>query len=129
MMHFIVIDDDIHFNVLSKLILQRMFLGVDVQVFSNPIKAINYILSFRAFKVPCIIMLDIEMPEMNGWDVLSQIDELRIHTGFNAKVVMISSTIDSDEIRKANTDKRVAGFIQKPLTQVKLIQVVQPLLK
>ena len=63
-----------------------------------------------------IILLDIRMPGLTGWAVL---DQLAIHTDQikkNFRVYMLSSSIDPRDIEKANENKLVTGYFEKPLT-------------
>ncbi len=71
---------------------------------------------------PDIIILDIILPDANGLDLLESILIARPQT----KVVVCSS-IGQDQIIKKATDLGAQGFIQKPFTPEKVLEVLQGL--
>ena len=63
--------------------------------------------------LPSVVMLDINMPKMNGIELLTEIrkdSELRHLNVF----IMTTSTIDRDRLAAAHL--KVSGYIEKPLT-------------
>jgi two-component system chemotaxis response regulator CheY len=71
---------------------------------------------------PDIILLDIILPDANGLDLLESILKARPQ----AKVVVCSS-IGQEAIIKKAVDNGAKGFIQKPFTPEKVIEVLQSL--
>ena len=71
---------------------------------------------------PELILLDINMPVMDGWEFLEKFSELP----FSEKipVVMLTSSINPDDIEKAKSHPLVKGFLSKPLNQEKLDEVL-----
>ena len=63
-----------------------------------------------------LIFLDINMPVMNGWDFLGVFEEKYQHLFGKVKIVILSSSIDTEDIIKSRQYKTVSNFISKPLT-------------
>ena len=63
-------------------------------------------------------MLDLNMPVMGGWEFLDLFSKNDYPVIFkNCKVIVLSSTIDPDDIKKARTYPMVHDFLSKPITK------------
>ena len=65
-----------------------------------------------------LVILDLNMPEINGWQFLDAIKELPCTS---TKVVIVSSSINIADREKAKTYSPVINFITKPLKEQNLI--------
>jgi CheY-like chemotaxis protein len=70
---------------------------------------------------PSLILLDLHMPVMDGWEFL---DEYEKQPGHHAPIVIFSSR--ADDLR-ANVRSRVADCLQKPVTRDLLLQTLRRL--
>lgn len=64
-------------------------------------------------QLPDIILLDINMPELNGWDILEALNKEEILK--NIPVYMLSSSVSQKDIQKSETYSQVKGFFSKPM--------------
>jgi CheY-like chemotaxis protein len=67
-----------------------------------------------------LIFLDINMPEMNGWEFLDQYRKLDKDLQSVAIIVMLTTSDNSDDAERAKTLSCVTDFITKPLTKDKM---------
>ena len=67
-----------------------------------------------------VILMDINMPQMDGWDFLSEFEKLPAHVHQKCRVIMLTSSIDFSDIKRSKTYSSVTDFISKPLTLEKL---------
>ena len=65
---------------------------------------------------PCLILLDLMMPRMNGWQFMQQ-DAVRQS---NAPIVVVSAHGTADDVRSAG----VAAYMRKPVDVDKLLGVI-----
>lgn len=66
---------------------------------------------------PQLIFLDLNMPVMNGWEFLSIFSKNQYLENFSkTKVVVLSSTIDPNDIEKSKEYPMVVEFLSKPIT-------------
>jgi CheY-like chemotaxis protein len=119
----IVEDDPIASLIISKEI-ERHPRFILSMAFSNGKLSIDYIKSAFEQKgvLPDLILLDINMPVMNGWEFLDAFQNLERRK--EVPVIMLTSSIDPQDIEKARSYKEVKGYFSKPLTNESLDQIV-----
>jgi CheY-like chemotaxis protein len=113
-MKVLLIDDDDVFNFVHKRIIERVSQGVEVMVLNTCQKALDY-LEEPGLVMPDYIFLDINMPEMNGFEFLDATARLPERIKSNLKVVFVTSSLNEADVVKANSYPMVVGFQDKPL--------------
>ena len=112
---FVFIDDEAICNLISKAILIRNYPDAQIFIFQSGIDAINYFEAnadqFKTEKM--LIILDINMPEMNGFEFLVEYEK-RFATAFDSDVFILSSSINLNDETKARQFKIVKNFYSKP---------------
>lgn len=119
-----IIDDDDILVMVVKLLMQRNPLYGDSQEFYNGEPAIEHLqkaISTNA-ALPDVILLDLNMPLMDGWQFLEVFVKLPFHK--EIPVFIVTSSIDPADIAKAEKYKEVKGYIMKPVTQDKLNHII-----
>lgn len=115
----LLVDDDPISNIINEKIIQTSKCSMSVKSYLNASEALDYLkqrLHADLTKFPDVIFLDINMPEMNGWEFFEELNKFPDFILKECKVFMLSSSIDDDDIEKAKTYKMVYDFISKPLT-------------
>lgn len=113
-----IIDDDPIYQFLMNKIVLLTKIDIDIISFSNGREAID---NFQASiqenkKLPNIILLDIEMPLMDGWDFMNHIESLmKEHSLVDIKIYIVSSSISHEDVEKAESNKNVLGYYSKPI--------------
>jgi len=116
--NFIIIDDEPINNIICTKFLKKVCPEATIKTFTLPSEGLRYVIEESKNEAinKKILFLDINMPDINGWEVL---DTFMTHPDFNkAKytIYMLSSSIANEDKRKADTHALVSGFIEKPLT-------------
>ena len=66
--------------------------------------------------LPCLVILDINMPVMNGWEFMDEFVKIRPGLSKKIDIYILSSSTDSHDIQKAKSNPAITGYIVKPLT-------------
>lgn len=123
---FIIIDDDETTLFYTNAVIKKFFYYKDVISFKNPGKAIEFFeTTFSRNPSPMVVLLDINMPEFSGWDVLDRLQVLPIDIKEKLSVIMVSSSIDTRDKIKATEYALVIGYIEKPLSIKKLKDLIE----
>lgn len=74
--------------------------------------------------LPNFILLDIQMPEMNGFEFLEQFKSLPESFKNTCRIAMLSSTLDFGDIKRSEANSLVTKLLRKPLKSSELREVV-----
>jgi CheY-like chemotaxis protein len=124
--HAFLVDDDAVINMVNKRVIELSKLAAKVSSFTSAKEALDLLrnLAYGNQELfPKIIFLDINMPDMDGWGFLNEFIKLPVNVLKETKVVMLTSSIDLFDIRKAKTYPVVNDYIIKPLN-VKLLTLL-----
>ncbi|MDG4715336.1 response regulator [Winogradskyella marincola] len=124
----LVDDDDIFVFLTTKIIEQTNLVDL-IKVFGNGLDAINFLKENKnnVDALPEIILLDLSMPIMNGWQFLEKYNKLNPTIGKKITIYICSSSISPDDITRAKTISEVSDYIIKPITKDKLIDLIKKL--
>ncbi len=131
------VDDDSISLTISQLLLKRTGFAADVDTAIDGSDALDYFEklfaanSSPAEAAPELILLDINMPVMNGWDFLQEYMPIYASRLPATKIVILSSTIDPEDFALAKQYPVVIQFISKPLSienldELKSNELIQP---
>jgi CheY-like chemotaxis protein len=116
MQNFLLVDDDKVFHLLGIRALQRIgFTNDQIQTALNGKEAME-ILNSPGSKLPDIILLDLNMPIMNGFEFLEVFRTLSVEKRNSAKIVVLSSSNNPVDIARA-MKLGATQYLTKPLTE------------
>jgi CheY-like chemotaxis protein len=119
-------DNDIDLKINEKVVgITKSF--DEVVVCRSGEEALNYLKSNLGTPtlLPDFILLDIQMPEMNGFEFLEQYKKLPGSFIDVCIIAMLSSTLDFSDIQRAEANPYVVKLLKKPLMPKVLMEVVQ----
>ncbi len=118
-------DNDIDLKINSKIINLSNFFQ-DIVLCQSGAEAIVYIKKNlnEPELLPDFILLDIQMPEMNGFEFLELYKRLPQSFLENCKLAILSSTLDFGDIKKAEANPLVIKLLKKPLYPGELKELI-----
>lgn len=109
-----MVDDNDNDLLFTRLILQRCGVGYDILGFERAAQALDHLRDTPSHGVS-IILLDINMPAMNGFEFLEAFEALTPAQQGGAVVLMLSSSSDPTDRERAARHASVKGYLTKPL--------------
>ncbi len=124
--YILLIDDDEVANFVNNVIIQKTIKEIKTVSFLTASEGLNFLKECNAKGdgLPQYVFLDINMPEMSGWEFLEKYAELDVKIRENVKIFMLSSSQNEDDYKKANINEYVSGFLHKPLLSKDLLGIV-----
>lgn len=121
-----IIDDDSIFKFVIQKLISKSEIFESVKTFSNGQEASTALKKVINIKdrLPDIILLDIEMPVMDGWGFMEEISTIKPSIEEKAINIFISSSsIAIEDKLKAEKNPNVIGYLSKPITLDDLIKI------
>lgn len=92
------------------------------KVINDPIEAYNHLATCQVLPYD-VIFVDLNMPIMNGIELLRLLEAEAAHKFSRVSVIMLTSSIDAEDKRAARDCGILSAFINKPLTEAQLLQL------
>jgi CheY-like chemotaxis protein len=94
--------------------------------FSNGAAALEFLKNHEnnALEIPEVMLLDIQMPLMNGFDFLVHFEQLPAEIKNRVHIFTLSSTNNQEDLWKLRRNPLVKGILRKPLDDVDLLQAL-----
>jgi CheY-like chemotaxis protein len=120
----LLVDDDEDDNYFHKIIINKMNMVNQIDIANNGIEAIAY-LENENINPPDLIFLDLNMPKMNGWEFLEQYKNLGIAQKAKVLIVILTTSANPDDVKRAKEIEDVTGFNTKPLSKEYLMEILE----
>ncbi len=111
---FLLIEDNLIDQLVIKQLLKKVLCIEDVYVTNNGKEGIDWLLANGKLHPSIIIILDVQMPVMNGFEFLNAYAKLDSELKKDNQIYVLSSTLDCDEIKEISNSIYVTDFLGKP---------------
>jgi CheY-like chemotaxis protein len=121
-----IIDDDVIYQKIINKLIQKTEVISSHTSFTNGNEAIHALKNTikEKYLLPDIILLDINMPIMDGWEFMEEIKIIKSKIDKRITMYMVSSSIAPEDKNKSKTFADIFDYISKPLSVNDLMTIV-----
>lgn len=127
----VLIDDDEIENFIKRKLIEKTNLVNQIKDFSSGKDAINFLIANSMYPdlLPEIILLDLNMPVMDGFQFLEEYLKLEPKLSKKTNIYVVSSSISPIDHEKINNISEVSDFLIKPITEKIFKEIVRVLME
>jgi len=114
----LIVDDDHVILMIHKLKVMKTGVDSSPLEFMNGLTALDYIKDHNIEENLFIVLLDINMPVMSGWEFLDSLQNLTLNC--QIKVAIVTSSVDQADQEKAKKYNEVFSYITKPVNDAEM---------
>lgn len=125
----VLIDDNEVDNLINQKLMKSSNFAKFIYTYTSGKSALEFFKNidknedFPAEMIPELILLDINMPIMNGFSFLESFQKLSTNITNNTKIVLLTSSVNPQDIQRADEIDFIIEYISKPLNKEKLKKV------
>jgi CheY-like chemotaxis protein len=125
--NILLIDDDATFVFVTKKIIANTNIPVKITEFNDGLKAINFLKENFANDaiLPDVILLDLNMPIMNGWGFLEEYIAIEHKINKQIRIYIVSSSISYHDVERSKQYDAVSDFVRKPIDTMSVIEILE----
>ena len=120
----LLVDDNEADNFFHRIVLEEMSVTKKIHVVENGIEAMDYLRN-NDNQVPELIFLDINMPRMNGWELLEAYSKFNDQRKAKIIIEMLTTSSNPDDLKRASLIPEVSGYTVKPLSAEMVSKILE----
>lgn len=126
-----IVDDDELFQFVMRQHFERLQLVEHIHKFTDGEQALNYLKLHldQPDELPELILLDVNMPYMDGWQFMREYVKLQLPSDKQIKVFILTSSTHDSDLQKAKEFPVLAGYLVKPIGKSVIKQLLEELLQ
>jgi len=121
-----IIDDNEMDLYVGKRVMTKYSFAEEVLTIDSAKGALEYLIEKKndPDQLPDLILLDINMPEMNGFEFLEEYTSLPENIRRNCIIMMLTTSMHFEDEQKATSNPYVRSYMNKPLDENKLTSLL-----
>ncbi len=122
-----IIDDDKIYRFTTEKYIEMLKLADKIITFSDGEEAIEFFKqnALNTEELPDIILLDVNMPIMDGWDFIEEYSSFQPRPAKRITLYMVTSSIDHRDREKAAKISEIHDFVIKPISEEQLVELIE----
>ena len=113
-----LVDDDPIQNLITSQLMSKFLNELDYRIFNNGKELLD---ALKTKPKPKIILLDINMPIMDGWELLEEYNRL----DNQANVMMLTSSLSIEDYELSKKYDFVKGYYTKPIDEKVIVEILE----
>lgn len=120
-----LVDDDIIFRTAAEVLVGQKLSEYKTSHFENGLKVYDKLIELAETpdQLPELMFLDINMPVMNGWELLEELKVAPAIIREQVQIHILTSSIAPEDMNLSKTYEFINGYIAKPLTSKDLKRI------
>lgn len=123
--NILLVDDDELYLYLMEKTIKEITQDIEVNSFTDGEQAVEFVSKCAREKrtFPKVILLDINMPFLDGWGFLAEFKKLKSQIEQRINIYIVSSSVRESDIKKAANYEELTDYIIKPINRKKLTSI------
>ncbi len=111
----VLIEDDQAMNYYHQRLFVKQNFADEVLSYHSAVEALDGIKNLQQV-ARLYIFLDLNMPQMNGWQFIEELENIKFDTNTQIKLFVLSSSVNPNDMIKAKQNLSVTDYLSKPLS-------------
>ncbi|MGB0931619.1 MAG: response regulator [Chitinophagales bacterium] len=112
----LLVEDNEITNFYNKHLFTKNGYVTDVQIATNGKKALDYLKGVDINSKPALILLDLNMPVMNGFEFLDEFEKLEEELREGIIICILTTSLHEEDLEKAKDYAFISQYCKKPLS-------------
>lgn len=119
---FLLVDDSDSTNFFNKMMIEKATCSTEIKIAKDGEEALNFL---NSLYIPDLILLDINMPKMNGWEFMEALKQMEHQYQNIAIIVMLGAELSEEKKTYINAQSNIIGCLDKMINKDKLVNIIK----